>query len=363
MGSKPNVVKSRKPIDALENEEEIGFFLPDLCDRESVLFLVIIAELASLVIVLIGSGLFEFSWMQLGLVSLFVQWIALTSAAILCQLRGYLRTLPPKRAVLLSYLLIPVNTWFMSVIGMVFLTPVPGVSFLGVLFSDRAMTNVVIAMIIGGLVIRYFYLQAMLLARRQSELLHRVQALQSRIRPHFLFNSMNIIASLIEIDPKAAEHAVEDLSALFRASLNFVGNQVLLDEEINLCCRYLNIEKLRLGKRLQVHWDIRSVPKTVKIPLLTLQPLLENAVLHGIQPLPKGGIVEIIASYQHGVFELLISNPFTEKNPLENDDGNKMALDNTRHRLVALYGERAKLTSYTEGSRYITRLSYPYSVD
>ncbi|HAU12270.1 MAG: histidine kinase [Pseudomonadales bacterium] len=343
-------------------EQEETFFLPDLCDRQSVFFLVIIAELFSLVIVMVDSSLFGFDWMQLGLVSLFVQWVALSSAGILCKLRGYLRTLPQQRAVLISYLLIPANTWIMSAISQTWFSFNPNQTIAGILFSNPVLTHVAIAAIIGGLVIRYFYLQAMLIARRQSELLHRIQALQSRIRPHFLFNSMNIIASLIETDPRTAETVVEDLSALFRASLNHVGNQVPLNEEIDLCNKYLNIEKLRLGKRLDVQWEIRSVPQQVRIPLLTLQPLLENAVLHGVQPLPQGGIVEILASYSHGVFEITITNPYVAKAGVMEPHGNRMALENTRNRLAALYGDRAKLTGYAEGNRYITRLSYPYPV-
>ncbi len=344
-------------------EQEETFFLPDLCDRQSVLFLVLVAELFSLVIVLVDSSLLGFDWMRLGLVSLFVQWVALSSAALLCRLRGYLRSLPQQRAVLISYLLIPVNTWIMSVAAELGFSFVPDRTFWGTVFDDTVLTHVAVAAIIGGLVIRYFYLQAMLIARRQSELLHRIQALQSRIRPHFLFNSMNIIASLIETDPRTAENVVEDLSALFRASLNHLGNQVPLEEEIALCDKYLNIEKLRLGKRLDVQWEIRSVPKEVRIPLLTLQPLLENAVLHGVQPLPQGGIVEIIASYAHGVFELTIINPLSPQSRVQDSRGNRMALENTRNRLAALYGERAKLTGYAEGNRYITRLSYPYPLE
>lgn len=352
---------SPKPRPASEQEET--FFLPDLCDRNSVFFLVLIAELFSLVIVLIDGGMLPFGWMQLGLVSLYVQWVALSSAAILCQLRGYLRGLPAQRAVLISYLLIPINAWVVSTVSMLWFSFTPDPSFGAVVFSSQVLTHVAIAAIIGGLVIRYFYLQAMLIARRQSELLHRIQALQSRIRPHFLFNSMNIIASLIETDPRTAETVVEDLSALFRASLNHVGNQVSLDEEFELCNKYLNIEKLRLGKRLDVQWEIRAVPDEVKIPLLTLQPLLENAVLHGVQPLPQGGIVEIVASYSHGVFDLRITNPYSEKSMDVESQGNRMALENTRNRLAALYGDRAKLTGYAEGNRYITRLSYPFPVD
>ena len=346
-------------------DQEETFFLPDLCARQPVFFLVLIAQLFSLVIVLIDSGLFPFDWQQLGLVSLFVQWVALSSAAMLCQMRKFLQTLPQERAVLVSYLLIPVNTWVVSLVSLYLLHPAE-VTLGMLLFSEEVLRNVAVAAIIGGLVIRYFYLQAMLIARRQSELLHRIQALQSRIRPHFLFNSMNIIASLIETSPRQAETVVEDLSALFRASLNHVGNQVPLAEEIDLCKRYLNIEQLRLGNRLQVQWELRSVPPEVKIPLLTLQPLLENAILHGIQPLPKGGLVEIIAGYSHGIFELTLTNPFatpTTGKVAEDERGNRMALQNTRNRLVALYGERAKLTVYPEGNRYITRLSYPFAID
>lgn len=346
-----------------QGDTEETFFLPDLCERQSVFLLVLVAELLSIVFVLIERGLWPFDWQALGLVSLFVQWVALSSAGLLCRMRPFLRRLPPERAVLISYLLIPLNTWLVSLVSLALLGGIDAGGLFGLLLAEEVLRNVAVAAIIGGLVIRYFYLQAMLIARRQSELLHRIQALQSRIRPHFLFNSMNIIASLIETNPRQAETVVEDLSALFRASLNHVGNQVPLSEEISLCERYLNIEKLRLGNRLQVHWEVRSVPSELKIPLLTLQPLLENAILHGIQPLQKGGIVEIIATYSHGIFELKITNPIVTEAATGVERGNRMALDNTRNRLVALYGERAKLTGYAEGNRYITRLSYPFQIE
>ncbi|PIE40593.1 MAG: hypothetical protein CSA49_07715 [Gammaproteobacteria bacterium] len=181
---------------------------------------------------------------------------------------------------------------------------------------------------------------------------------------HF-FNSMNIIASLISVDPDTAEEVVEDLSHLFRASLNEVGNQVPFNDEVNLCKRYLRIEQLRLGDRLQVDWDIRQVPPGLKIPMLTLQPLLENAILHGVQPLENGGLIEIYVGYQHGIFELKIANPFSVEHQESLDvrfKGNRIALDNIRNRLNVLYGERAKLTSYPENDRYITRLTYPCEV-
>ncbi len=123
-----------------------------------------------------------------------------------------------------------------------------------------------IACIIAGMVLRYFYVQQQLREQEQSELQSRIQALQSRIRPHFLFNSMNIIASLISVDPETAESVVEDLSELFRASLNDAGNQVLLTEELELCERYVRIEQLRLGDRLKARLGHRRIPRWAEDP-------------------------------------------------------------------------------------------------
>ena len=357
--------KKQLQSDAADGDADDSFFLPDLCAVQPVFLLILVSELFSIILVLASSSLQTLDWEGLALTSLFVQWVALSSAALLCALRPYLRRLAQARAVAISYLIIPINTWIVSWLSLQVLQRAPG--GLANVFHDQVVTNVLVASIIGGLVIRYFYLQAQLIARKQAALVNRIQALQSRIRPHFLFNSMNIIASLISVDPDTAEEVVEDLSHLFRASLNEVGNQVAFADEVDLCKRYLRIEQLRLGDRLQVDWELRSIPKGLKIPMLTLQPLLENAILHGVQPLADGGLIEIRASYQHGVFELEITNPISEveapavggaKKPFK---GNRIALDNIRNRWNVLYGDRAKLTSYPENNRYITRLTYPFA--
>lgn len=355
--------QARKPARSGENssaDAEDSFFLPDLCAIQPVFLLILVSELFSIVLVLASSSLKTFNWEQLALTSLFVQWVALTSAAILCWLRPTLRRLEQNRAVALSYLIIPLNTWVVSWTSHQVVAQ-PGFETVG-FFHDAVLTNVLVASIIGGLVIRYFYLQAQLIARKQAALVNRIQALQSRIQPHFLFNSMNIIASLISVDPETAEEVVEDLSHLFRASLNEVGNQVPFSAEVDLCKRYLRIEQLRLGDRLQVEWQIRNVPDHLQIPMLTLQPLLENAIIHGVQPLEEGGMIEIDASCQYGVFELKITNPYVVAEVKHSKQGNRIALDNIRNRLQVLYGERAKLTSYPENNRYITRLSYPHEL-
>jgi two-component system sensor histidine kinase AlgZ len=161
---------------------------------------------------------------------------------------------------------------------------------------------------------------------------------------------MNIIASLIDTDPESAEAVVEDLSELFRASLNEAASQVPLQDELDLCERYMRIEGLRLGSRLQIDWEVEPVPADVRVPLLTLQPLLENAVYHGIQPLPEGGTVGVRLWRSDGAVHVEISNPVVERP--NSVDGNRMALENTRSRLAALYGHRAGLETTVADGRF-----------
>ena len=176
--------------------------------------------------------------------------------------------------------------------------------------TGAVMRNVLIAGIMGGIAFRYFYLQHQLRRQEQAELNSRIQALQSRIRLHFLFNSMNIIASLIVVDPDLAEQVVEDLSELFRASLNDDSDHpVALSEELTLCRKYVNIETLRLGDRLHVDWQVEIDEHEVKIPLLTLQPPLENAIYHGIQPLPEGRVVTVRIGEENGKLVVRSRNP------------------------------------------------------
>jgi two-component system, LytTR family, sensor histidine kinase AlgZ len=171
---------------------------------------------------------------------------------------------------------------------------------------------------------------------------------------------MNIIASLLSVDPETAESVVEDLSELFRASLNDAGNQVLLNDELELCERYVRIERLRLGDRLRVTWDVGEYPDNLRIPLLTLQPLLENAIYHGIQPLPDGGTITLTLRYERGAVSVRITNPLPPPEYRALTQGNKMAVANIRSRLNVLYDDAAELTAEIEGDVYVTRLLYPH---
>ena len=338
------------------SEPRNNVFLPDLCTTRAVLVVVVASELMAIVISLVAGYFEPFGFERLALTSLFIQWIALTSAALVCQLRGRLNRLPQAWAALAVVALVAFDTLLFSLLARALMSWVFAAAMPSLWHWD-ILANVLIAAIISGLVMRYFYVQEQLRVKDRAELKSRIQALQSRIRPHFLFNSMNIIATLIRIDPDAAEQAVEDLSSLFRASLKDSGSEVSLAEELALCERYIRIEQLRLGERLGVEWRIELEPESVALPLLTLQPLLENAIYHGIQPLAGGGVVRIAAAIEQGRVVLRVSNP--KQDGTSAHQGNRMALDNIRHRLEALHGPSVSVSARSQQQHYEIEISYP----
>ncbi len=343
------------------------FFIPDLCHARSVLVLVIASEMFALIVAIVAYPLPHFSWMSLGMVSLLTQWITLSSAAVVCSLRPFLRKLPPRIAIAVCLLVVLLDTAVFSLIGEWMITPAfNSPSVWHAIDYWLVLQNLLIAFLIAGMVFRYFLLQHQLRVQESSELNARLQSLQSRIRPHFLFNSMNIIASLIAVDPDTAETVVEDLSELFRASLKETGNLVPLSNEIELCKKYSRIEQLRLGKRLEVDWEeinfSEELYQTIEIPLLLLQPLLENAIYHGIQPRADGGRVTIHLDNQEKLLVVTITNPLpgrTHQSEENQSKGNQMALKNIQHRLEAIYGDKGSLKQSIENEHFVTVLSFP----
>jgi len=341
---------------SIDQARPTRFVIPDLCNAPALSIVVLVGELLVLVLLFAGGPV---TWEGLALRSLYVQWVVLMSAGALCGTRRWLAQMGLARGALLAFVMITLLT---LLVGLVADRIVAGtISYAVVPLDAVALAKQLgIACIIAGMVLRYFYVQQQLREQEQSELQARIQALQSRIRPHFLFNSMNIIASLISVDPETAESVVEDLSELFRASLNDAGNQVLLTDELELCERYVRIEHLRLGDRLKVAWDIGDYPDGLKIPLLTLQPLLENAIYHGIQPLPEGGIIAVTLRYDRNVVSVRITNPLPPPEYRTQTQGNKMAVNNIRSRFSVLYNDAAELTAEAEGNVFVTMLRYPY---
>lgn len=355
------------PLSKSTADQESQFFLPDLCRVQVVFSLIIVTELVALLLTLIHADDSLLDWEYLGLISLFGNWVVLTSAALLCVLRKPLARLPLAVSSTLCFLLIQAITLFYS-IGVDHYLP-------DNILIDREQTlnwqfilrNLTISIIIGGTTLRYFFLQHQWRRQRQAELEARLQALQARIRPHFLFNSMNTIASLIAIDPHAAEEAVLDLSELFRATLGDQRQLIPLREELALCHRYLRIEALRLGDRMKIEWQIETLNLDARLPPLILQPLVENAIYHGIQPRKEGGIIRIQGQSTPKAHQIWIENPLptttqgdsSSEHKESQHQGNKIALQNIRDRLEGIFGDLASLKASHDQSHYRVEISIP----
>jgi two-component system sensor histidine kinase AlgZ len=185
-----------------------------------------------------------------------------------------------------------------------------------------------------------------------------VNALQARIRPHFLYNSMNTIASLTRSDPSRAEEAVQDLADLFRANLNEKRSLITLKEELEAARIYQRIEQLRMGERLKVRWEVKELPMLALVPALTVQPLLENAIGHGVENMEGGGTVTVEGTEADGVIVLRVRNPL----PLDGAPGrggHGIALDNIRERLQLIFGAGAQTRSGREGDEFVVELRFP----
>lgn len=215
--------------------------------------------------------------------------------------------------------------------------------------------STLLAMLASILMLAYFSCRARAFSPAQSEA--RLAALNARIRPHFLFNSLNAVLSLIRARPQQAEAALESLSDLFRAAMRDPSEMVSLADEIALARQYLELEHLRLGERLTVDWKIGQVSMAVPIPPLMLQPLLENAVYHGIEPAPAGGTVDIEISQRGEELKIVIANPTLGQ--VHSAAGNQIALANIRERLALYYDLEAQLEISQTENHYEVRISLP----
>ena len=187
----------------------------------------------------------------------------------------------------------------------------------------------------------------------------RLAELQSRIRPHFLFNALNTALALVQVAPQQAETVLEDLAQLFRVALAETGAAVTLDEEIDLAQRYLAIEQQRFGPRLQVVWDLDSAAAAAPLPPLVLQPLVENAVRHGIEPALAGGCIVVRTRVQRGMAEVVVSNTLPGAQDQPSLPGNGMALANVAERLRLLHDVAASLHTGIEGTEFKARIVVP----
>ncbi len=210
--------------------------------------------------------------------------------------------------------------------------------------------------VVSGLLLGYFNLRNRALSPALAEA--RLQALQARIRPHFLFNSINAVLSLIRADPRRAETALEDMADLFRVLMADNRDLAPLENEVELCRKYLAIEQLRLGDRLQVDWHVDKMPAQALVPPLLLQPLLENAIYHGIEPSVDPGVVSISIYLVRDQVHMVLKNPYRKDG--NRHSGNKMALGNIRERLSLHFDAEASLQTMAGEGNYEVHITIPY---
>jgi two-component system sensor histidine kinase AlgZ len=341
-------------------------FLPNFCTGEVVFNVVVVAEMLAIVINLIipRNFLAATALQDLLLISIFIQWVALAGTAVLCYTRKYLNRLPNLRALGAAYLLLLLTTFVVSECVVWLLWALGRLnSARPAWYADFHILNLTISAIINGLLLRLFLAKHELQSRTLSEARARLQALQSRIRPHFVFNSMNIIASLTRSAPEKAEAAIEDMADLFRMMLSQDEMLVPVKNEIDVAKKYLALEALRLDNRLTVNWDIGKFPRKAVMPVLTLQPLLENAIRHGIEELPAGGAIDVRLWEENDRIYIRVANPLPKTRPKKAKSTPGQSLDNMRQRFQSHYGEQATLTSAEENGLFTVTVVLPIRGD
>lgn len=345
---------SNNPIYAMR----AGVYPPSFCRLRLLLTVMAVTQVA---VLLMAVGAMDgFSLLRLGVVTIYAQALALVTVFGVCVSRAWLGRLSSGGAWVGSWIvaiLVAAGfSYFAGVIGTV-LGIGPGRA--GFMFF--VMQSVLVVALVGLALLRYQFIRAQWRAQVLAQSEARVQALQARIRPHFLFNSLNTIASLIPEDPHGAERATEDLADLFRGSMRQADRLISLSEELDLARRYLQMEQHRLGERLRVEWRVDELPDGASILPLTLQPLLENAVGHGIQPRTDGGSIKVYGRSEKDNLVITITNPL---GPDDHDSsGHGMALANIRERLELAFGPNASLITHQDETQFFAVLSLPYVED
>lgn len=342
-------------------KQDASCFLPNLCRAEALFMVILGAELLAIVLSLALPLHARNILLDLALNSLFIQWIALSSAGALCLARPCFAGLSDRRAGLLSLAVILAVALIVSELGWRFLYAATRRPDLGQgLHGLFLLRSVGITAIIAAIVLRYLYIQHQWRNNIETIARLRYEALQARIRPHFLFNCLNTIAGLTRKSPAQAEQSIEDLADLFRASLLAPTEMFEISEEWAICKTYLRIEQQRLGARLRVRWEIDGLPEDALIPPLTLQPLLENMIYHGIERIPGGGEIRIAGALRDRLIQLEFANPLPTADLEATHRGNRLAQQNIRERLRAGFGRQGRLTVRQDKGAYRVGLSFAY---
>jgi two-component system sensor histidine kinase AlgZ len=330
-------------VERIKPQSQYPNIMPNFCEGRGILSLAFTMELVAIVLTLGGGDGSAPALERFLLISLYLQWIGLCSAGALCWARRWFKVARPGVVffvcwgmMVLIVMVVADLAYRLSVmLNWAFMLPAEG-------RVEFVLRHCAIAAIVAMLLLRYFWLRNQWSMQVRAEGEARYQALNARIRPHFLFNALNSLAALIQVRPNDAEMMVEDLSDLFRASLEKRGQMAPLVEEIGLCHAYLRIEKMRLSDKLKVEWDIPEALLEWPVPKLVVQPLIENAVHHGISKLINPGVVRIAAREIYGRMVIEVTNPMPA-DAAGPSSGNRVAVDNIAQRLNLIYGDGARL--------------------
>ena len=336
-------------------------WLPDFCRVPTLFVVMVAAQIIVLAAVLMpgAAGDPAEAGSRLFVASVFAQWLALLASVLLCKLRPLVLRLKPRALSIAAGWLVPTLATLVGagVVHQLDVTLKVGLTVPTGHGLQFALSCAAVAGLLSAALLRDFYGQQLWPAQVQASAQADVRALQARIRPHFLFNSLNSIISLVRRDPATAERAIEDLSEVFRAALGAGQGDWSLGEEFELIDRYLGIERLRLGERLRLRIDLEpGWPQTLRLPRLLLQPLVENAILHGVARLPQGGEVHIELRAIDGGVRIEIGNPCP---PQAGNGGNRHALTSIEQRLQHFFGPSAWMTVVPAPDYYAVTLWMP----
>ena len=339
---KARSIKQNDPPDALPNFRNLGITLR---------ILLISIGFAILQAVLLSSAWRDVPQRMLEIATLLTP-ILLSSLLLLWAVQPWLNRLTYRHVVLAVTALVLVLTLSIHYIGSSLFHPMGG----EVRYFDSLRYGL-ISIIESGILLLYLRLRSRTLSRALHDA--RLQVLRARIRPHFLFNSINAVLGIVRAQPKLAEAALEDMADLFRMAMTEGDDLVPLRQEIQLCKHYIALEQLRLGDRLRTDWQVQDVQDDALIPPLLLQPLLENAVYHGIELLPQGGCIDIVLRRSGDELHLKVNNPCTLRK-VELHPGNRIALRNIRERLDLLFDVEARYKAEKGKDFYCVEIVMPY---
>lgn len=330
--------------------------LPAFCMPRVVLITLLFGFALALLLAM-APGVSEDRWVRLGTTSWFIAWVTLITVGILCALQKPLCRLPRYWLFMIVIAILLLTTTIISLLAYQFL-----VGFGWNPYENQReflVHNLAIASVVGGMGIWIFSLHWAKTRQVTAQTKAELDALHARIRPHFLFNSLNTVAALIDTDPKAAEAAVLDLASIFRAALH-AGDTAHLDEELSLTRRYLALEHWRLGSRLVVEWIMQPDPlPSIDLPVLTIQPLVENAVRYAVERSAGPCPVRIECVVGDRAISLLIDNPIVVDGESPVRGGNGVSLQNIRDRLALMYGDRARLMVGEVDAHFRVKLVLP----